>query len=78
MPDLTVTGTISGTEHAESGSLLESSNGGKDPVRLESGEERRFLVDGDEIVLRARGRRDGYASIGFGDCRAVILPALGG
>jgi fumarylacetoacetase len=76
--DLLGTGTISGTEHAESGSLLESSNGGKDPVRLESGEERRFLVDGDEIVLRARGRRDGYASIGFGDCRAVILPALGG
>lgn len=76
--DLLGTGTISGTEHAESGSLLESSNGGKEPVRLESGEERRFLVDGDEIVLRARGRRDGYASIGFGDCRAVILPALGG
>ena len=73
--DLLGTGTISGTERAESGSLLESSNGGKEPVRLESGEERRFLVDGDEIILRARGRRDGYASIGFGDCRAAILPA---
>ena len=73
--DLLGTGTISGTERAESGSLLESSNGGKEPIRLESGEERRFLVDGDEIILRARGRRDGYASIGFGDCRAVILPA---
>ena len=74
--DLLGTGTISGTERAESGSLLESSNGGKEPIRLESGEERRFLVDGDEIILRARGRRDGYASIGFGDCRAVILPAV--
>jgi len=46
------------------------------PVRLETGEERRFLEDGDEITLKARCRRDGFAPIGFGECRARILPAL--
>jgi fumarylacetoacetase len=48
---------------------------GKNPIALASGEERRLLEDGDEVILRARGRRDGYASIGFGECRATILPA---
>jgi len=44
-------------------------------VRLPTGEERRFLEDGDEIILKARGKRDGFATIGFGYCRAKILPA---
>ncbi|MGC4008113.1 MAG: fumarylacetoacetate hydrolase family protein [Pseudomonas sp.] len=42
---------------------------------LGNGEERRFLEDGDEIIFRARCRREGYASIGFGECRGRILPA---
>jgi len=44
-------------------------------VRLGSGEERRFLEDGDEVILRAYAKRPGYVSIGFGECRATILPA---
>jgi fumarylacetoacetase len=44
-------------------------------VRLASGEERRFLEDGDEVLLRARARRDGFAPIGFGGCRGAVLPA---
>ncbi|QFU16672.1 fumarylacetoacetase [Microvirga thermotolerans] len=73
--DLLGTGTISGPDLTSCGSILETTQGGKNPVVLASGEERRFLLDGDEVILRARGRRDGYASIGFGECRAVILPA---
>jgi fumarylacetoacetase len=42
---------------------------------LSSGEQRRFLEDGDEVIMRVRARRDGYTQIGFGECRAVILSA---
>jgi fumarylacetoacetase len=72
--DLLGTGTISGPDRDSCGSLLELSAGGREPVRLASGEERRFLSDGDEVILRARCRRDGFAPIGFGECRAVVLP----
>ncbi|HEV7266083.1 MAG TPA: fumarylacetoacetase [Falsiroseomonas sp.] len=71
--DLLGTGTIS-TESG-SGSLLEITRGGKQPVELASGETRRFLEDGDEVVLTGRARRDGFASIGFGECRGTISPA---
>ncbi len=74
--DLFGTGTISAADGDGSGSLLEISQGGRAPITLPSGEVRRFLEDGDEIVLRARARRDGAASIGFGECRGIILPAL--
>lgn len=73
--DLLGSGTISGPDQTSRGSLLESTQGGRTPIQLPSGEERRFLEDGDEIVLRAQARRDGFASIGFGECRAIILPA---
>ena len=74
--DLIGTGTISGPDQESCGSILETTLGGKNPVVLASGEERRFLEDGDEVILRARGCREGYAPIGFGECRATILPAL--
>ena len=73
--DLLGSGTISAPDAQGFGSLLETTRGGKEPVQLPSGETRRFLEDGDEIILRARASRDGFASIGFGDCRASILPA---
>ncbi|MBX6741815.1 MAG: fumarylacetoacetase [Acetobacteraceae bacterium] len=73
--DLFGSGTISAPGDAGYGSLLEQTQGGKQPVRLESGEERRFLEDGDEVILRARARREGFATIGFGDCRGTVLPA---
>ncbi|MBF9235538.1 fumarylacetoacetase [Microvirga alba] len=74
--DLLGTGTISGPDAASCGSILEATVGGRNPISLPSGEERRFLEDGDEVFLRARGQREGFAPIGFGECRAVILPAL--
>jgi fumarylacetoacetase len=74
--DLLGTGTISGPGEGELGSLLEISAGGRRPLTLPSGETRRFLEDGDTVVMRARCRREGFASIGFGECRGTILPAL--
>ena len=74
--DLLGTGTISGPDPAGCGSILETTLGGKNPVRLPSGQERRFLEDGDEVILRARAAREGFVPIGFGDCRAAILPAI--
>jgi fumarylacetoacetase len=73
--DLFGSGTISSPEEAGYGSLLEISQGGQRPVQLPSGETRRYLEDGDEVVFRARARREGFASIGFGECRGTIVPA---
>ena len=70
--DLFGTGTISTPAEAGWGSLLELSQGGRRPIALGSGETRRFLEDGDEVILRARGVGAGAASIGFGDCRGVV------
>ncbi len=73
--DLLGTGTISAPERTGWGSLLELSMGGREPLALPNGETRRFLEDGDTIILRARASRPGL-SIGFGECRATILPVL--
>jgi fumarylacetoacetase len=73
--DLFGSGTLSG-EHPDSyGSLLETTVGGKQPLMLPNGESRTFLEDGDEVILRARCHREGYASIGFGECSGIIQPA---
>ncbi|MGO1501320.1 MAG: fumarylacetoacetate hydrolase family protein, partial [Marinobacter sp.] len=76
--DLFGSGTLSGQTPDAVGSLLESTGGGKQPLTLASGEERTFLEDGDEVIMRARCRRDGYPSIGFGECRGTVQPAQGG
>ncbi|MGP6431774.1 MULTISPECIES: fumarylacetoacetase [Pseudomonas] len=73
--DLFGSGTLSGPENGQFGSLLEITEGGKKPIELASGEVRKFLEDGDEIILRARCAREGYASIGFGECRGTVLAA---
>ncbi len=74
--DLFGSGTISGAGVESAGSLLELSNGGRKPLELASGETRRFLEDGDTVILRAACRRDGAVTIGFGECRGTILPSM--
>jgi len=73
--DLLGSGTISGADDSTLGSLLEITAGGARPFALPSGEERRFLLDGDEICLTGFCERPGHARIGFGECRATVLPA---
>ncbi len=75
--DLLGTGTLSGRDPCEAGSLLELSHGGTRPIRLANGEERHFLRDGDAISLRGWCERSGFRRIGFGDCVATVLPAPG-
>jgi fumarylacetoacetase len=73
--DLIGTGTLSGPDQTSCGSLLEIVRGGKEPLLLPNGEQRTFLRDGDEIVFRARCRRESFVSIGFGECRGLVTPA---
>ena len=73
--DLFGSGTLSGPQRSQLGSLLEITEGGKHPIELPGGEIRRFLEDGDEIILRARCAREGFASIGFGECRGKVVAA---
>jgi fumarylacetoacetase len=72
--DLLGSGTISGPEKANRGSMLELSWGGKEPIAIADG-TRTFLQDGDTITLRGHAQGDGYR-IGFGDCTGRITPAL--
>lgn len=74
--DLFGSGTISGPGREGFGSLLEITNGGREPLTLPNGEVRRFLDDGDELILRGHCERPGRARIGFGEARARILPVL--
>ena len=73
--DLLGSGTISGPERHQRGSLLELSWGGKEPLTLDCGATRSFLEDGDRLTLSGAARGDGY-TIGFGTCHGEILPAL--
>src|SRR5215469_332467 len=71
--DLFGTGTISGPTPEGWGSLSELSRDGQQTNPLSSGETRTFLEDGDEAIFRARASRDGYVSIGFGECRGRVI-----
>lgn len=73
--DLLASGTISGPEPEARGCLLELTEGGKKPIVLPTGEERRYLADGDAVIMRAWCERPGAARVGFGECRGVVLPA---
>jgi fumarylacetoacetase len=75
--DLLASGTISGPEADARGCLLELTRGGAEAIALADGSRRRFLEDGDEIILRAYCQRSGAVRIGFGECRGAVLSALG-
>jgi fumarylacetoacetase len=70
--DLLGSGTISGPTPDSRGCLLERTNGGKEKLRLPSGEERTFLEEGDEVIIKGWCERAGYARIGFGECRGMV------
>ncbi len=72
--DLLGSGTISGPEKDSFGSLLELTWGGKEPLEMVDGEERRFIEDGDTLTLHGHAQGDGYR-IGFGECAGMIRPA---
>ena len=73
--DLLGSGTLSGPEPSEAGSLMELTDGGKQPLALPDGESRTFLADGDTLTLRAHCERPGARRIGFGECAGTIASA---
>lgn len=73
--DLIASGTVSGATKDSRGCLIELTERGAEPVNLLTGEVRRFLQDGDEVILRGYCEREGFRRIGFGECRGLILPA---
>jgi fumarylacetoacetase len=73
--DVLGSGTVSGPTQDELGCIKEFTLGGRRPFELPSGESRTYLEDGDELILGASCSREGFASIGFGQCVGTILPA---
>ncbi len=73
--DLLGSGTISGPEKSEYGSLMELSWAGREPFTLDTGETRTFIEDNDTLTLRGTAKGDGY-QIGFGTCEGTIRPAV--
>jgi fumarylacetoacetase len=73
--DLFASGTISGSTRDSRGCLLELTTRGSEPIELPTGETRRFLEDGDEVIMRGYCEGAGAVRIGFGECRGVIVPA---
>ncbi len=73
--DVLGSGTLSGPEASQGGSMLELSQGGKTPLILPNGESRTFLLDGDTLILRGHAERAGARRIGFGDCAATVVEA---
>jgi len=74
--DLWATGTVSGPEPGMSGCLMEQTWRGQRPLALADGSQRTFLEDGDTVIMRAWGEREGQVRIGFGEVRGTVLPPV--
>ena len=73
--DLLGSGTLSGPSPDEAGSLLELTQGGKQPLALTNGEQRTFLEDGDTLILRGYCNADGFRRIGLGEASGTVVAA---
>jgi fumarylacetoacetase len=71
--DLIASGTVSGAAKENFGCLLELTSRGAEPISLPNGEVRRFLQDGDEVIMRGFCEREGFRRIGFGECTGKIV-----
>lgn len=71
--DLLGSGTVSGAEKSARGCLLELTSGGKEPILLPSGEQRRFLEDGDEVTIEGYCQRVGFRHIRLGRCSGIVI-----
>ena len=74
--DLYASGTISGPTPDSLGSMLELAWRGTRPLQLLDGTERKFLLDGDTVIMRGYGEIGGGLRVGFGEVRGTVAPAL--
>ncbi len=74
--DLCASGTVSGKTPDSRGSMLEITWRGTEPIKLPTGEERKFLADGDEVIMRGYAGGEGKPKIELGEVRGIIEPAL--
>jgi len=74
--DLLGSGTVSGPTPESRGCLLEITRQGRDPIVLPEGENRTYLLDGDEVILRGFAERPGFRRIGLGECRGLVTAAV--
>jgi len=72
--DLLASGTVSGSVRDSQGCLLEITSRGAEPLTLPTGEQRKFLHDGDEVIMKGHLLAESRPRIGFGECRGIILP----
>jgi len=72
--DLLASGTVSGPEKTSRGCLLELTWRGREPIQLPDGSQRKFLADGDTVIITGSCEGNGYR-IGFGECRGTLLTA---
>jgi len=75
--DLLASGTISGLDEDSRGCLLERTWRGQNPIDLSDGTQRKFLQDGDEVMMRAIASAHGARSIGLDACSGVVMPVTG-
>ncbi len=73
--DLLASGTLSGPDKHNRGCLAELTWRGTEPIALPTGDTRRFLDDGDEVILKGYAMREGWPRLGFGDCRGIVIPS---
>lgn len=73
--DLYASGTISGPSPGSYGSMLELTWNGQKPLQMPDGSERKFIEDGDTILIKGFAEKEGVR-IGFGECKGKILAAL--
>ena len=71
--DLFASGTVSGPEPGSQGCMLEITRRGAEPITLPTGEERKFLHDGDEVIMRGFLQREGAVRIGLGECVGRVV-----
>ncbi|MDP2387084.1 MAG: fumarylacetoacetase [Bacteroidota bacterium] len=72
--DLMGSGTISGPDPSEFGSMMELSWKGTKPIKLNDGSERKFINDNDTVTIKGWCEKDGIR-VGFGECKATVLPS---
>ncbi len=75
--DLMASGTISGPEETSFGSMLEITWRGTKPVKMKDGTERKFINDGDTVIMKGYAEKDGVR-VGFGEVSGKVLPVNNG